>query len=185
MLKEEIEGYIPIDEQETKDKEFILDVMEKFDDVLTRGNEILHFTSSGFVVNKDRTKVLMIYHNIYDSWGWTGGHADGEEDLLAVAIREVEEETSVKDIKALNSGKIISLDTLPVAGHFKRGKYVSGHIHISVAYLLEANDNDFIKIKEDENSNVAWINIQEVIKYSTEPHMKKVYEKIIKKIQGQ
>ena len=45
-------------------------------------------TASAWVVNKDRSKVLMVYHNIYNSWSWLGGHADGETDLLAVAIRE-------------------------------------------------------------------------------------------------
>lgn len=52
-------------------------------------------TASAWVVNKDRSKVLMIYHNIYNSWSWLGGHADGETDLLAVAIREVREEAGI------------------------------------------------------------------------------------------
>ena len=61
--------------------------INKNDDVLVRDNEIAHITSSGFIVNKLRTKVLMIHHNIYNSWGWTGGHADGDEDLLYVAMK--------------------------------------------------------------------------------------------------
>lgn len=182
MLKEQIEKYIPVNAQEKKDKEFMLKTFEVFDDVLTRDNEYLHFTSSAFVVNKNRDKVLMIYHNIYNSWGWTGGHADGEEDLLAVAIREVEEETSVKNVKVLNNGEIVAIDTLPVAGHVKRGKYVSSHTHLSVAYVFEADENDEIKIKADENSNVAWQDIEKVVELSTEPHMKPVYTKIIDKV---
>ena len=182
MLKEQIEKYIPVNEQEKKDKEFMLKTFEDFDDVLTRENEYLHFTSSAFVVNKNRDKVLMIYHNIYNSWGWTGGHADGEEDLLSVAIREVEEETSIKNVKVLNNGEIVAIDTLPVAGHVKRGKYVSSHIHLSVAYVFEADENDEIKIKEDENSNVAWQDIEKAVELSTELHMKPVYTKIIDKV---
>lgn len=182
MLKEQIEKYIPINNQEEKDKEFMLKVFEDFDDVLTRENEYVHFTSSAFVVNKNRDKVLMIYHNIYNSWGWTGGHADGEEDLLSVAIREVEEETSVKNVKVLNNGEIVAIDTLPVAGHVKRGKYVASHTHLSVAYVFEADENDQIRIKEDENSNVAWQDIDKAVELSTEPHMKPVYTKIIDKV---
>ena len=182
MLKEQIEKYVPINEQEKKDKEFMLKVFEDFDDVLTRENEYVHFTSSAFVVNKNRDKVLMIYHNIYNSWGWTGGHADGEEDLLSVAIREVEEETSVKNVKVLNNGEIVAIDTLPVAGHVKRGKYVASHTHLSVAYVFEADENDQIRIKEDENSNVAWQDIDKAVELSTEPHMKPVYTKIIDKV---
>lgn len=182
MLKEQIEKYVPINDQEKKDKEFMLKVFEDFDDVLTRENEYVHFTSSAFVVNKNRDKVLMIYHNIYNSWGWTGGHADGEEDLLSVAIREVEEETSVKNVKVLNNGEIVAIDTLPVAGHVKRGKYVASHTHLSVAYVFEADENDQIRIKEDENSNVAWQDIDKAVELSTEPHMKPVYTKIIDKV---
>ena len=81
---EQIEKYNPVDEQEKKDKEIILDFINKNDDVLVRDNEIAHITSSGFIVNKSRTKVLMIHHNIYNSWGWTGGHADGDSDLIYV-----------------------------------------------------------------------------------------------------
>lgn len=180
-LRKLIEEYVPFDEQETKDKEIILKYMDTFDDVLTRDNEFGHFTSSAFVVNKNMDKVLMIYHNIYDSWAWTGGHADGEDDMLSVALREVEEETGVKNIKPLTE-EIFLLDTLPVLGHFKRGKYVPAHVHISVAYLVEADENEIIRIKEDENSGVEWIPIEEVVSKSTEPYMERVYDKAIKKI---
>lgn len=181
-LKKELEEYVPVNEQEEKDKEIMLRSFEDFDDVLKRDNEYLHFTSSAVVVNKNRDKVLMIYHNIYNSWGWVGGHADGEEDLLAVALREVNEETSVSNIKVLGDGKIMAIDTLPVAGHVKRGKYVNAHIHMSVAYIFEADENEQIKIKPDENSNVKWQDIDKMVELSTEPHMKPVYKKMIDKV---
>ena len=78
MIKEQIEKYEPYNEQEKKDKEVMLKYMDTFDNLLTRENEFAHFTASNWIVNKKRTKVLMIYHNIYQSWAWTGGHADGE-----------------------------------------------------------------------------------------------------------
>ena len=81
-LREKIEKYQPYNEQEEKDKQTMLKYIDTFDDVLTRNNEFGHFTASSWVVNKEKTKVLMIYHNIYKSWAWTGGHADGESNLL-------------------------------------------------------------------------------------------------------
>lgn len=72
-LRERIVNYIPYDEQEESDKEYILKFIDTFDDVLTRKNIFGHFCSSAFVVNKNRSKVLMIYHNIYNSWAWPGG----------------------------------------------------------------------------------------------------------------
>ena len=55
-LKEQIENYIPYNEQEEKDKETILKYMNTFDDVLTRDNEFAHFTASSWAVNKEKTK---------------------------------------------------------------------------------------------------------------------------------
>lgn len=176
-----IKKYNPYNEQEKKDKEIILQCIDTFNNILTRDNEIAHITSSAFVVNKTKDKVLMVYHNIYNSWSWTGGHADGEEDLLAVAIREVSEETGVKNIQPVISD-IFSLDILTVIGHIKRGKYVAPHLHLSIAYLVEADENQKLVVKEDENSGVKWIPIEEVNTYSNEPHMQKVYQKLIDKM---
>ena len=125
----------------------------------------------------------MIHHNIYNSWSWTGGHADGEEDLLNVAIKEAREETGVKNIHPVTS-HIFSLDVLPVLGHIKRGNYVSAHLHLSLAYLVEADEEEMLIVKADENSAVKWIPIEEVNSYCNEPHMQKVYEKIIFKIRA-
>ncbi|MDF2547490.1 MAG: hydrolase [Anaerosolibacter sp.] len=176
----EIERYIPCNEQEEKDKLLILQCMDSFNDILTRNNNIAHITSSGFIVNKTRDKALMIHHNIYNTWAWTGGHADGEEDLLGVAVREAQEETGVKNIQPVTTN-IISLDVLTVLGHVKRGKYVSAHLHLSVAYVLEADEREPLVVKNDENSGVKWIPIEEIDKYSNEPHMQEVYKKIVSK----
>lgn len=178
---EEVKEYIPYNEQEIADKETILYAINNFNNILTRENPLAHITSSGYIVNKDKTKVLMIYHNIYNSWSWTGGHADGDSDLLYVAIKEAKEETGVKNIKALNNN-IFSLDVLPVPAHIKKGKNISSHLHLSVAYLLEADETDELIIKEDENSGVKWIPINEVRNYSTEPDMIVLYEKFNDKI---
>jgi len=176
-----IKKYKPCNEQETKDKEIIIRYLDMFDDILTRDNELIHITSSAFIVNKNRDKTLMIHHNIYNSWCWTGGHADGESDLLLVAINEAKEETGIKNILPVSNASY-SLDILPVFGHMRKGKYISSHLHISVAYLIEADENEPLTVKPDENSDVKWIPIDEIGTYSTEPHMKYIYNKIIYKI---
>ncbi|MBM7871243.1 8-oxo-dGTP pyrophosphatase MutT (NUDIX family) [Clostridium pascui] len=180
---ESIKKYTACNDQEKKDKEITIKGIEMFDDILTRDNELVHMTSSAFVVNKNRDKTLMVHHNIFNSWSWTGGHADGEEDLLFVAIKELKEEAGVKNICPV-SEDIVSLDIIHVPGHIKKGKYVSPHLHISIAYLVEADENEPLVIKPDENSGVQWIPIEEIDTYSNEPHMKKIYNKIISKIQA-
>lgn len=180
---DEIRNYTPFNEQEKQDKKVALDYITTFPNILTRENEFAHMTASSWIVNKDRTKVLMIFHNIYQSWAWTGGHADGEDNLRNVAIRETMEETGIKNIKPLQED-IFSLELLCVDGHVKRGKYVSSHIHINVTYLLEADESEVLAIKEDENSGVRWIDIDDAVQISNEENMKVVYTKLNKKLKS-
>ena len=175
---EDIKNYKPYNEQEAKDKDLILKCINLHDDILTRENTIAHITSSGYIVNKSRTKVLMIYHNIYKSWAWTGGHADGDSDLLHVAIKEA----GLKSVTPVMTN-ILGLDVLNVNGHIKKGKYVSSHLHLSVAYLLEANEEDKLIVNEEETSGVKWLPINELDIHCNEPYIiNTVYSKFNKKI---
>jgi ADP-ribose pyrophosphatase YjhB (NUDIX family) len=176
-----INQYNPSNRQEQKDKEIIIGCINRFDNILSRDNQVIHITSSGFVINAAKDKVLMIHHNIFNSWSLTGGHADGDEDLLGVAVREVKEETGVMNIKPLKS-EIASLDLLAVHNHTRKGEYVASHLHASIVYILEADERDELIVKEDENSAVKWIPLDEINLYSNEPHMKYIYEKIVRKI---
>lgn len=179
---EYIKNYIPYNSQEAKDKDLIIECINKFNNILTRENLIAHITSSGYIVNKERSKVLMIYHNIYQSWSWTGGHADGDSNLLHVAIKEAKEETGLKNVTPITEN-ILGLDVLNVNGHVKKGKYISSHLHLSIAYLLEANEEDELIINEEETNGVKWIPIDELHIHCTEDHIvKTVYSKFNKKI---
>lgn len=180
-LREQIEKYIPYNAQEIKEQEMILRYMDTFGNLLTRDNEFAHFTASAWIVNEERTKVLMIYHNIYQSWSWTGGHADGDGDLLHVALKEVREETGLTKIKPL-SEEIYSIEILGVPAHEKKGKHVATHVHLNVTYLIEANESELTKIKPDENSDIKWWGLEEAIKASTEPEMRVVYRKLNNKL---
>ena len=183
-LKKEIENFKPYNEQEEVDKRIMLNYINDFDDVLTRQNEYGHFTSSAFVLNKERTKILMIYHKIYNSWAWTGGHSDGDSNLLYVAMKEAKEETGIKTVKPIFEN-IYSLEAINVNGHEKRGKYVGSHVHLNVTYLLEADENEELHIKEDENKGVKWVPIDEVLNESNEEWIKqRVYSKIIDKMKN-
>ncbi len=179
-LKEQIENYKPYNEQEKSDKEIMLNCINTFKDVLTRENKICHFTASNWIINKERTKVLMIYHNIYKSWAWTGGHADGDSNLLHVALKEAEEETGLKNLKLLSDG-IFGIQILTVDSHIKREKFISSHLHLDCCFLLEANENEILKIKEDENSGVKWIDIEKAVEITNEPKMKPIYRKLNEK----
>ena len=177
-IVEEIKAYAPCCEQEARDKAVILDYLAKNPDAFYRSDPIAHMTASAWIVNRERTKVLMVYHRIYDSWSWTGGHADGEKDLLAVALREAREETGLRKVRAV-SEKIYSLEVLTVDGHEKRGEYVASHLHLNVTYLLEADESEELRVCEEENSGVKWFTLDAALAASTEPwFVERIYKKL-------
>lgn len=181
-LIEEIKAYQPCCEQEERDKAVILAFLNAYDDAFQRENLVAHMTASAWVVNPARDKVLMVYHKLYDSWAWTGGHADGETDLLAVALRECREETGVQHVHPV-SEEIYSLEILTVDGHEKRGQYVPSHLHLNLTYLLEADEHDSLQICEAENSGVRWFSLDDALTAPSEPWMiERIYRKLNAKI---
>ena len=157
-IREQIAAYAPCNEQEARDKTVILDFLAKNGDAFLRENPLAHMTA------------------------WTGGHADGEEDLLAVALREVREETGVRHVVPA-SEEICSLEILTVDGHEKRGAYVPSHLHLNVTYLLEADERDALCVCEAENSGVRWFSLDEALKASTEPwFVERIYKKLNEKL---
>ena len=180
-LLEALNAYIPWNEQEDRDRRIMLSALSALPDPFTRDNEIMHYTASSWIVNRDCTKVLMAYHNLYNAWAWTGGHADGDRDLLAVALREAREETGIHAKPVTES--IFSLETLTVDGHEKRGRYVSSHLHLNVTYLLQADENEGIRAKADENAAVRWFTLSDALTNCSEPWMvKRVYSKLNQKL---
>ena len=204
-LMDEIRLYQPWTEKETWEKQQILDFMEKNPDCLFRGNRIAHMTASAWVVNRQRSKVLMAYHKIYDSWAWLGGHADGEADLLQVAMKEACEEAGLRpanpilmkaglrpaDPPLMAAGslrpvreEIFSLETLTVDGHMKHGSWVPSHLHLNLTYLLEADEEEPLRINAEENTGVRWFAFEEALAASKEPwFVEHIYSKLIRKLQ--
>ena len=157
-LLNQIEHYTPFNEQEEMDKQLILNWIRNNTNAFSRENTVAHMTASAWVVNQDKSKILMVYHNIYNSWSWLGGHADGETDLLAVALREVKEEAGISHVCPV-SEEIFSLES------------------------LTADFEEAVSIKADENSGVAWFSPEEALKKSTEPwFVEHVYSKLIEKM---
>lgn len=172
-----LESFLPFNEQEERDREVILNLLQVSDDeLITRANPA-HLTASAWIVNPKRDKILMAYHNIYRAWSWLGGHLDGEWDAAKVALREVLEESGIS-AKLLGS-ELFSCEILTVNGHEKRGVYVPSHLHLNVTYLMEADDTVPLSVKPDENSAVQWFSINKAPLASCEVWMRtRIYQKL-------
>ena len=180
-LIKQIEEYIPFNKQEERDKAQMLAFLHSGAELITRNNPVAHLTASAWVVSPDRKQVIMVYHNLYKSWSWMGGHADGDWDLLGVAKKEVMEECGLQEL-TVASPEIFSLEILSVAGHEKKGQYLSSHLHLNVTYLFEADPALPLRIKPDENSGVAWVAVEDIPEKTNEAWFReRIYSKLQKK----
>ena len=177
----EIVRFSPKDGREERERAMMLDLIAQYGDgILSRENDFAHMTASSIIVSRDRKRTLMAFHKIYNSWAWTGGHADGESDFEAIARREAQEETGITDLVRLGTGPA-SIEILPVWAHVKRGRHVGSHLHLNVSYLFEADENLLLRTKQDENSAVGWIEVDKLCEKVSEPPMIPIYERLLKR----
>jgi 8-oxo-dGTP pyrophosphatase MutT (NUDIX family) len=180
-MYEKLYAYQPINEQEEQDKKAIIAFIERNPDILDRSNLVAHMTSSAIVVNERMDKVLFAHHNIYNSYGWVGGHNDGDPDCLHVALKEANEETGLKNIQPYNED-ILGIDIIHVTNHIKKGLFVNDHLHLNVTYLLIADEEETLQVNPDEHSAIKWFSLDEVMSVVEEERMIPVYTKLLKQV---
>lgn len=180
-MYEKLRHYQPVNEQETVDKQAMLDFIDRNTDAFDRQNLIAHVTSSAIVVNETLDKVLFAHHNIYDSYGWIGGHNDGDGDCLHVALKEAHEETGLSHIQPYNE-EILGVDIIHVTNHIKRGVFVPDHLHLNVTYLLVADETEQPQVNPLEHSAIEWFTMDEVFEVINEERMIPIYKKLFLRV---
>jgi len=131
-----------------------------------------HITGSSWIVNKDRTKTLLVHHAKLNKWVQPGGHADGEENILSVALREAEEETGLMNLKPKESIFDIDVHLIPARKDFPE------HFHHDIRFLVEANEKEKI-IVSDESHDVKWVLLSELENYTQERSVLRMKEKLL------
>jgi len=131
-----------------------------------------HITGSAWVIDSSRSQVVLVHHVKLDKWVQPGGHADGDENILRVALKEAEEETGLKNIISLGSLPFdIDLHQIPQRPDFP------AHYHYDVRFLFEADPGELIQVSE-ESHDVKWIRFTELEKYSQERSILRMKEKL-------
>lgn len=181
-LQNLLNGYIPSDEADAANLASFQEAIAVFGDkLLFRENILGHLTPSAWVVNKDRSKALLAYHNFMDCWAWLGGHADGNSNLAEAARKEVKEESGVEHIRLL-SDKPIDVSVLIANAQCKKGKEIAAHLHFCPCYLFEADENDELQVCAGENKAVGWFGVAEIAAMTKNETDAKLYQRIMDKV---
>ncbi len=132
-----------------------------------------HVTGSAWVVSPDRSRVLMLHHRKHEQWFQPGGHADGDADILRVALRETAEETGLDpaQVRLLDTEPFdVDIHTIPPIGSDPR------HEHIDIRFLVEIDDSLFIP-GNDESHQVIWVPLSQVSRYNNNRSTHRMVEK--------
>lgn len=139
---------------------------------LERTLPIGHITGSAWIVDHARTHVLLTHHRKLDRWLQLGGHADGETDILNVALRETREESGLTDVTPLlNDIFDIDVHIIPARGNEPE------HLHYDVRWLLAADRNRPLVISS-ESKDLAWIAFDALHHLTSDRSMLRMAEKL-------
>ena len=133
-----------------------------------------HFTGSCFVVNPQRTAILLLQHRKLKKWLQMGGHCDGETNLEAVALREAQEETGSSSIRLMSSN-VIDLDIHAIPPI----KEDPSHLHYDFRFLAVCENPSDLTRSEEETTDLQWFDWEEAFKMTHEPSMHRVFHKIL------
>jgi 8-oxo-dGTP pyrophosphatase MutT (NUDIX family) len=133
-----------------------------------------HVTGSAWIVNNDLTKVLLVKHAKLNKWLQPGGHADGDENVLRVALKEVDEETGLKNLYTLTSG-IFDIDIHMIPA--RKDLSFPEHDHYDIRFVFKADEQDTLVIS-DESTDLKWIPLADLEKYNSERSILRLREKM-------
>lgn len=129
-----------------------------------------HITGSAWIVDRTGRRTLLTHHKKLDIWVQLGGHADGQSDIAAVAMREAVEESGIANLHLL-SPEIFDIDIhiIPARGD------ESVHFHYDCRFLIRADDEDYTV--SDESHDLAWIEMDRIADYTNEESMLRMVAK--------
>ncbi len=121
-----------------------------------------HITGSAWIINRSGDLTLLTHHAKLDRWLQPGGHADGDENVLRVAMREAKEETGLSNLVLRQSGIFdIDIHTIPGRREFPE------HLHYDIRFLMTGDESDQLTITE-ESHQLAWMPLAKLLAVTQE-----------------
>ena len=150
-LIEKLRKYRTDDEIEESDRINIIKFVEKYEDCFERSQSLGHITGSCWLENYDGTKFLLTKHKKLKFWLQLGGHADGDNDIIRVSMKEAHEESGLESIGLVSAG-IFDLGVHLIPQY----KNVPAHYHYDIRFLLRASNSNEEIIMSDESTDLDW-----------------------------
>lgn len=145
-----LHSYYPTAPEEIAFKATMLNFINQYPDCFERSLEIGHITASAWLVNKNSTKALLMHHAKLNRWFQLGGHCDGQADVMAVAIKEAQEESGIKHIAPVTS-TIFDIDIHLIPANSREQE----HYHYDVRFLLQITSDEDV-VQNSESKELRW-----------------------------
>lgn len=134
-----------------------------------------HITGSSWIINNEGSKVLLVKHAALHKWLQPGGHADGDENVLRVALREANEETGLTNLTPVGPGFLdIDVHSIPE----RKDLSFPRHDHYDVRFLFQADENDRLLIS-DESTDLKWVELRDLEKFNAEKSILRLRAKLV------
>jgi 8-oxo-dGTP pyrophosphatase MutT (NUDIX family) len=175
LLLDQLSAYAAAHPAETETITRFQDFVTSHEDCFERSLNIGHITGSAWIVSADGSETLLTHHRKLNCWLQLGGHADGDPDVAAVALKEACEESGLDEFEALDH-TIFDLDIHRIPAR----KNEAEHLHYDVRYLLRATGNTDFTVSE-ESHDLRWVPIEQVQDLTTEESMLRMVRKWLNK----
>lgn len=171
LLLAQLEDYAARHPDEADTVGSFIDFVRSESDCFERALTLGHVTGSAWIVNADGSEVLLTHHRKLDRWLQLGGHADGDPDVQAVALKEAREESGLEDFEPVGNG-IFDIDIHPIPAR----KSDPEHLHYDIRYVLRATGATDYTVS-DESHDLRWVKLDEVQELTTEESMLRMVRK--------
>jgi 8-oxo-dGTP pyrophosphatase MutT (NUDIX family) len=161
----------PLDANEAAMAAATIEFVETHADCLLRSCVTGHLTGSAWIVSPDRRRTLLTHHHKLDKWLQLGGHADGDPDLTAVAMREAHEESGLTHLQ------LVRPDIFDVDRHWIPARKTDpGHYHYDLRFLVTADPAEPLQISS-ESKDLGWVELERVTQLNPEESMARMVRK--------
>jgi 8-oxo-dGTP pyrophosphatase MutT (NUDIX family) len=175
LLLRQLAHYAPLDAADKNQAKRIELFVTGNPHCFERTNLVGHITGSAWVMNREGTHVLLTHHRKLNKWLQLGGHADGDPNILTVALKEAREESGLQNIEPV-SNDIFDVDIHPIPER----KNEPAHLHYDIRFAFVADSAAPIAVSA-ESHELAWVPLEGLDQLTDEPSMLRMREKWLKK----